>query len=122
MVRSYPFSIGRSLKKIKHGLREFRLVEWKSRLDTSSMAINIKSTEAERLVRELAELTGESITDAIHHAVRERLTRERLRRMGGVERSWSRIERIQERIGAVPLVDGRTVEELLAYDERGVPR
>jgi len=86
------------------------------------MAINIKSAEAERLVRELAELTNESITDAIHHAVRERLTRERQRRMGAVERSWARIERIQERIHATPLVEGRTMEELLAYDERGVPR
>jgi antitoxin VapB len=86
------------------------------------MAINIKSVEAERLVRELAELTNESITDAIHRAVRERLTRERLRRMGGVERSWARIERIQERIQAVPLVEGRTTEDLLGYDERGVPR
>ncbi len=81
------------------------------------MAINIKSAEAERLVRELAELTNESITDAIHHAVRERLTR-----MGAVERSWGRIERIQERIRATPLAEGRTMDDLLGYDERGVPR
>lgn len=66
------------------------------------MAINIKSADAERLVRELADLTGESITDAIHHAVRERLTREKLRKLGSVERSWARIERIQERIRSFP--------------------
>jgi antitoxin VapB len=72
------------------------------------MAINIKSADAERLVRELADLTGESITDAIHHAVRERLTREKLRKLGAVERSWSRIERIQERIRSFPPVAGQT--------------
>jgi antitoxin VapB len=70
------------------------------------MAINIKSPDCERLVRELADLTGDSITDAIHMAVRERLTREKLRKLGGVERSWQRIERIQERIRAFPLVTG----------------
>lgn len=86
------------------------------------MAINIKSPDAERLVRELAELTGESITDAIQIAVRERLTRERLRKLGSTERAWSRVERIQERIRQVPLVEGRTPEELMRPDERGVPR
>lgn len=86
------------------------------------MAINIKSADAEKLVRELAELTGESITDAIHGAVRERLTRERLRKLGAVERSWSRVERIQQRIQALPLMEGRSPDDLLAYDERGLPR
>ncbi len=86
------------------------------------MAINIKSADAEKLIRELAELTGESITDAIHTAVRERLTRERLRKLGAVERSWSRVERIQERIKALPLMPGQDPDALLRYDDRGVPR
>ncbi|MBA3919441.1 MAG: PSK operon transcription factor [Gemmatimonas sp.] len=66
------------------------------------MAINLKSPDAERLIRELADITGETITDTIQQAVRERLTRERLRRLGAVEKSWARIERIQERIRAYP--------------------
>ncbi|WP_461411769.1 type II toxin-antitoxin system VapB family antitoxin [Gemmatimonas sp.] len=70
-----------------------------------AMAINIKSPDCERLVRELADVTGESITDAIHSAVRERLTREKLRKLGSVERSWQRIERIQERIRAFAPVE-----------------
>jgi antitoxin VapB len=84
------------------------------------MAINIKSADCERLVRELADVTGESITDAIQAAVRERLTREKLRKLGSVERSWQRIERIQERIRAFPPADRR--EAGVQYDERGVPR
>lgn len=66
------------------------------------MAINLKSPDAEKLIRELADITGETITDTIQQAVRERLTRERLRRLGAVEKSWARIERIQERIRAYP--------------------
>lgn len=71
------------------------------------MAINLKSPDAEKLIRELADITGETITDTIQHAVRERLTRERLRRLGAVEKSWARIERIQERIRAYPVADGK---------------
>jgi antitoxin VapB len=41
------------------------------------MALSIKSAEAERLTRELAQLTGESLTDAITVAVSERLERVR---------------------------------------------
>ena len=83
------------------------------------MAINIKSPDCERLVRELADLTGDSITDAIQMAVRERLTREKLRTLGSVERSWQRIERIQERIRAFPVAERR---DALTYDEWGLPR
>lgn len=86
------------------------------------MAINIKSPEAEKLVRELAELTGESITDTIQHAVRERLTRERLRKLGSVERSWGRVQRIQERIAGIAPISSQEPDEVLGYDSRGVPR
>jgi antitoxin VapB len=44
------------------------------------MALSIKSDEAHRLARELALLTGESMTAAVTEAVRERL--ERIRRTG----------------------------------------
>ena len=41
------------------------------------MSLNIKSEEAERLARSLAEATGESLTGAITVALRERLARVR---------------------------------------------
>ncbi len=91
-------------------------------LNTSVMAINIKSPEAEKLVRELAELTGESITDAIQIAVRERLTRERLRKLGAVERSWARVQRIQERVAGGVAPSDATAESIVAYNDRGVAR
>ncbi len=41
------------------------------------MALSIKTDEADRLARELALLTGETLTDAVTNALRERLARER---------------------------------------------
>jgi antitoxin VapB len=44
------------------------------------MALSIKTAEADELARSLARLTGESITEAVTAALRERLARERARR------------------------------------------
>ena len=44
------------------------------------MALSIKTDEADRLARELARLTGETLTDSITKALRERLERERAAR------------------------------------------
>lgn len=41
------------------------------------MALSIKTDEADRLARELSQLTGESMTEAVTVALRERLVRER---------------------------------------------
>lgn len=48
------------------------------------MGLNIKAEEAQRLARELAEKTGETLTAAITQALRERL--ERIERRGLAER------------------------------------
>jgi len=44
------------------------------------MAMSNKTTEADALARSLTRLTGESITEAVTIALRERLDRERRRR------------------------------------------
>lgn len=41
------------------------------------MALNIKSKEADTLARELASLTGETLTEAVTKSLKERLRRER---------------------------------------------
>lgn len=46
------------------------------------MSLNIKNAETHRLARELASLTGESVTTAVGAAVRERLTRVRRKQDG----------------------------------------
>jgi antitoxin VapB len=49
------------------------------------MALSIKTEEADRLARALARLTGETMTEAVTAALRERLARERVRREGAGE-------------------------------------
>ncbi len=82
------------------------------------MALNIKDAETDQLVRDLAELTGERITDAVKSAVREKLARETRRRERG---SPDRIRAIVRAYNAKPVVDLRTPEEML-YDDRGLPK
>ena len=43
------------------------------------MALSIKTEEADRLARELSQLTGESMTEAVTKSLRERLEREKTR-------------------------------------------
>jgi len=82
------------------------------------MALNIKDAETDRLVRQLADLTGEKITDAVKSAVSEKLVREFRRRERG---SWDNIRTIVRAYNAKPVIDPRTPEEML-YDEHGLPK
>ena len=85
------------------------------------MALSIKHPEADRLARELAESTGEGITEAVITALRERLARLRKRRRHA--RSLAdELREIGERVAALPVLDPRTPEEILDYDDRGLPR
>ena len=85
------------------------------------MGLNIKNDETCRLARELAGLTGESMTGAITVALRERLERERHAR--SVEARRKKIRAIAERC-ARDLRPGPSAVEHgdLLYDERGLPK
>lgn len=84
------------------------------------MSLNIKNEETHRLGRELAALTGESVTTAVTVALRERLQRVRSERGGGLA---DRLLAIGKDCAAHLREPYRSVDhgELL-YDERGVPR
>ncbi len=83
------------------------------------MALNIKDPTADRLARELSALTGESITVAVSTAVRDRL--ERL--SGGVsaEQRYLRMRAVADELQALPILDDRPEDEILGYDEHGLP-
>ncbi|MCC5863300.1 MAG: type II toxin-antitoxin system VapB family antitoxin [Gammaproteobacteria bacterium] len=84
------------------------------------MHMNIKNPETHRLARELAELTGESMTRAVTRALEERLERERRRRgRAGIGRQLLAIGR---RAASRGLKDPRPADEILGYDEAGLPR
>lgn len=82
------------------------------------MALSIKDPEAERLARALAEETGETITEAVKAALKERLARTRARR--GL-RLADELDEIARRCAALPVLDDRAAENILGYDERGLP-
>jgi len=84
------------------------------------MALNIKSVEADRLARELAALTGESITEAVTRALELRLEQERRDR--GVlrrERLKAALDEIRARVSKLPVLDARSEDEILGYNEFG---
>jgi len=83
------------------------------------MALNIKDPEADRLVRELAAATGESITDAARTAFAERLQRVRARNMSTTDRE--RVRDIIERARRRPATDHRSDDEILGYGADGMP-
>ena len=84
------------------------------------MPLSIKDPETERLARELAPRTGESITVAARKALQERL-----RRVSGAERKsllLADLAAIRCRCAELPVFDARTPEEIIGYDERAPPR
>ena len=84
------------------------------------MALNIKDPETDRLARELAAATGESITQAARIAIEERLARVRARAEAGANRID--LSDLIERARSRPDLDQRTAEEIIGYDEHGLPR
>ena len=82
------------------------------------MALNIKDPEADRLARELSARTGETITEAVLKALRERLKRECVKTPMSLK---DEIMAISRRSAALPRRTGRTPDEVIGYDERGLP-
>ena len=84
------------------------------------MALNIKDHETDHLAREVANRTGETITGAIRVALQERL-----QRLSGRQRAATTQEKIKEilcRVDALSTQDHRSEDEILGYDENGIPR
>ncbi len=82
------------------------------------MALNIKSEAADRLVEELANLTGETKTQAVIQSLLERLERET--RLRAAESLSAELMEISRRCAAHGRGDTRPHGDLL-YDERGLP-
>jgi len=83
------------------------------------MPLSIKDPETDRLARELARATGESLTTAVATALRERLERVRGRARGpGL---IEELNAIALRCAALPQLDDRSEEEILGYDRHGLP-
>ena len=84
------------------------------------MALSIRNAEVEKLVRALSRMTGENLTDAILQALKERY--QRVRAAHASQRLLDDLSTIARRTAALPKLDTRSAEEILGYDERGLPR
>jgi len=84
------------------------------------MALSIRNPRAEQLVREVAAESGENLTQAIIHALEQRL--ERLRGRRTISDTAQEIMKISKRCSSLPDQDQRTPEEILDYDQTGIPR
>jgi len=82
------------------------------------MPISIKDPDTDAKVRDLAALTGESITVAVRTAIEQRLRRESARRRAGVAERL--LELSLARHGGKRFDE--SAEEAIGYDESGVPQ
>lgn len=82
------------------------------------MAMNIKDHRVHDLARQLAERRGTSLTAAVRQALEEALA------AGGPRHDArrERLDAIARHCAALPTRDPRPADEILGYDERGLPR
>ena len=83
------------------------------------MALNIRNPEAEKLAESLAKLTGESKTEAVKNALRDRL--QRLERRHSARNLADELDELAVHCANLPVLDDRSSEEILGYDDNGFP-
>lgn len=83
------------------------------------MPLNIKDIETCALAKRLTNLTGESLTQAIKQAVQERLVR--VEKCRASIRLADELDHIALHCAGLPRRDKRSAEQIIGYDERGLP-
>lgn len=84
------------------------------------MALNLRNPEAEKLASELARQTGETKTEAVIKALQDRL--DRVRRERAKRPLIEELEEIALHCASLPVLDSRQADEILGYDQQGLPR
>jgi antitoxin VapB len=80
--------------------------------------MNIRSSKVDELARRLAHLTGEDIETALQRAIEERLVR--LAPRSSADRETA-IATFFERMSKMPVLDARPADEIVGYDDSGLP-
>jgi len=83
------------------------------------MALSIRNKRVEVLARSLAYERGLSITDAILEALESRL--QQLGQAPRLARDLACIETSMKRIASLPTLSNATAEEIIGYDQNGLP-
>jgi antitoxin VapB len=90
-------------------------------MESGSVGLSIKNEEVERLIRQLADRRGVSMTEALRQAVASEIARDEATRKAEVEARLARIMAIVAEMQTLPVLDNRTADEILGYDENGLP-
>ncbi len=85
------------------------------------MALNIKNPETERLARELARRRKQGITEVLTDVLRKEVERERRKPSRQDDAAFKRgIDEIVAHFNSLPVLDDRTDDEILGYNEQGL--
>lgn len=82
------------------------------------MALSLKNAELERLARRRAKRRGETLTEAILSALQES---ERIAAKEGKRVTADEILKLAEKVRELPVLSTRSEDEILGYDEHGIP-
>jgi len=80
------------------------------------VAIKIEDPEVDSLARELAANTGETVEQAVATAVKERLARQKK-----AQHVRDAVREFRESVRGLPVADRRSADEILGYDDSGLP-
>lgn len=84
------------------------------------MALSIKNSIVEEKARQLAQRSGKSITEALNDSLDLALHRQRsLHLLTKKEELFAKVKDIQKRVAALPVLDNRTDDEILGYNQYG---
>ena len=85
------------------------------------MGLSVKNPEVERMLREIAGRRGVGMTEALRQLLAEEEARAATRREAEVAAKLRRLHEIQARVAALPDVSDMTDDEILGYDDDGIP-
>ena len=83
------------------------------------MPLNIKDPEAHALAKRLASLTGESLTRAVKLAIQQRLAQ--VEKTQRATRLVDELDDIALHCAGLPRQDWRSADQIIGYDELGLP-
>lgn len=86
------------------------------------MPLNIKDDETHALAKKLARLQGRSIAAAVKQAVKAELSRIEQRDLANRGARRKAIAGIVQECASLPVLDDRSPDEILGYDDQGLPR
>lgn len=79
--------------------------------------LNIKDADVYRMVREIADQTGQTLTDVVRRAVKRE--HDRVQRIKPDPIRIDKINEIVDHYAKLPVLDNRTDDEIVGYDESG---